>query len=171
MHQPQSLAAATWREAQIHPRLMALTLHCSSSPIPARTEEFPDFRLSSRLSFVPQPDVPPPGLAALSQHSSPWLPLLEHPHSIRNALELSHLPALQGPCPQRGGSQSLASSLSWPSACCSGTGVSAAENPCDSFSLNYNHLYQGQLLLSLFFLSTQQGVTELSHLPSLSTTY
>lgn len=51
---------------------------------------------------------------------------------------------------------------------CRGTGVNAGQNPCDSFSLNYNNLYQGQFLLCVFFLSTQQGVTELSHLPTLS---
>lgn len=67
-------------------RLEGLTLHCSNSPIPARMEEFQDLKLISRLSFVPHPNIPPPGLAGLSQRSILQLPLLEHPHFIRNGL-------------------------------------------------------------------------------------
>lgn len=69
---------------------------------------------------------------------------------------------------REGGSKARAHPWGWISACWNGTGVNAAENPCNFFSLNYNNLYQGQLHLCLFFWNTQQGVMELSHLPTLS---
>lgn len=136
--------------------LVGQSLHCSNSPNPARAEEFKDLEPSSRLSFVPHPNIPPPDPAGLSQLPILGLPLLGHPHSIRNGLlEPGAVTALREGEPKPGITPGAGSG-------------NAGQKPCDSFSLNYNNLYQGQLHLCLFFLNTQQGVMGLSHLPTLS---
>lgn len=95
-------------------RLEGLTLHCSNSPIPARMEEFQDLKLISRLSFVPHPIFLPQAL--LDCHSTQFCSclcwnILISLEMVSLGLEFSHGTALQLLCPQRGGIQSLGSSL------------------------------------------------------------
>lgn len=131
-----------------------------TTPVPARSEGLKDLEPSSGLGFVPHPDIPPPGLAGLSQHPVLWHILIPS-GMVSWGLELSQLSALTGLCPQRGGSKP------WhhPWGCWTGTGETAAQSPCDSFPLNDDNLYQGQFHLSLFFLITagSQGVVTLAH--------
>lgn len=106
------------------------------------------------------PSIPPQAL--LGCHSTQFCACLPPLEMVSEAWS-SPLSLPCRVCAPREGIQSLGSSLglqrNW-SECWT--------NPCDSFSLNYNNLYPGQFLLCVFFLSTQQGVTELSHLPTLS---